>query len=679
MASKDSNPTKPMSHTDCLPKLCIICYEKGRILENLTENVVKKIEKHEIVKNILAVHNPRKICMPCRKDLFKPKDAGVQILKDRRSQKQPSFDDLASMTLDGACPCKICSIVREKKPPPKRKKAGRPQKISNTLICGKCMDPNCNGINCESSTTVKETASKVIETNPRMAEAIASKIIKDTDPSPKGTIRLAQGSGGAELPLTLGSSVKKPKKIEVSTEEVNVVRQEMGVGITKIRHLTRFLNAKGAKVEAGHQQKLVEMTHVLDGHFALVEECEFLDSNKRLITRPLAYCKNLSEFVLCVTHGRGLDPHNTKVLFNVDNSENFSEYSISIIDLLEDPNARLKSSGPSHSLLVAISPKVPENHFNFKKVLEMIFAHEVRMLYINDLKATLILIGNQSSSCKHPCPFCLTSDMTQIGVLRTIGEIVTQNQKYVESGLDRKHLQDFGNCEFLPLITDDFEGDWDKLVLDFCPPPGLHIMLGIVNQQVKLAEEVAPKKVKEWVKYSKAKRNAYQGGTFEGNSCKRLVDNIDYLEMLAENDFDQHSCYVLSIVNVLRKFRQVRHSCFGKVLQPDYATHLDEYTKALDNLVSDFNVSVIVKNHITEFHIKTWCDRNGVGLGARSEQTAEAIHKRFWKHWSGGFQSTGLSEGQRLLKALCVFDANNAHFKTGGRILCPHTNRLELN
>ena len=165
MASR-ANATKPLTHIECLQKLCIICYEKGQ-LDDISENLKIYIEEMDVIKNVLAVHNPTKICSSCRQDLQTPN--GPEIAKNRRALKQPSIDELGRITLHGVCECKICQIVKANKPPSRKKKSGRPKKISNSLICGKCMDPNCNGINCEKPSTVKESAKKVIENNPRMA------------------------------------------------------------------------------------------------------------------------------------------------------------------------------------------------------------------------------------------------------------------------------------------------------------------------------------------------------------------------------------------------------------------------------------------------------------------------------------------------------------------------------
>ena len=662
------NPTNVLTHMECLSKLCLFCHGKYN-LRSLSEELIKTIRKESIIENLEATHIPRSVCETCRKDL---KRYGAELIKSRRTATQPSADSLVKIVLDGPCDCGLCKIVRTNAPPSRKKKPGRPAMEKNSLVCKKCFDENCDGKSCQ-KTTVKKRAAKLIENNPNVAQAVASQVIKTTEASPKGTIRLAQGSGGAELPLTLGSSAKKPKKVEVTSKEVNELQQKIGLGIKQTRQVTQFLNEKVGRgtVEKGHQETLAQMTHVVDGHFTLLEECQFMDSDKNLVQKPLVHCTDLSDFVFCVIDCRGYDRHSTEILFNVDNSENFSEYYITILNLDEDPNAPQKSSGSSHTLLVAVSPKVPENPYNFKKVLEIIKAHRVKMLYQCDLKADSSLVGIQSAACKHPCIYCNTDDLSKAGTPRTIGTICERHQAYLDSGLDKKHLKDYENCANFPLITDDYEGDKNKEILDLVPPPGLHMMLGIVNQKVKVLETVIPTLVDEWVKHSNAPRNAYHGGVFEGNGCKSLVDNVDYLEMLVLKDPAKRSPIVLSIIEVLRAFGKMRHSCYAKILQPDFEKRIDNYSAALDNAVSDHDVSIILKNHIAKFHVKTWCQRKQVGLGARSEQAPEASHKKFLKTWQK-FAVTGPTLGKQLLRTACVFNSENCHFIITS-IHCPHS------
>ena len=659
-------PTQQLTHSDCLYRLCLFCHQKHK-LRNLQPALILKIEKLKVIKDLDAPHIPKAICEACRRALYQPE--GKATLKQRRAVSLPDIDDLISVSFDSStCPCKICEIVKTNKPPTaSKRKIARPSKPTAKSLCKNCQSADCDGKECK-NTSMKESAGKVVKENPRLAEAITAQVIKATEPSPKGTIRLPQGLGGSKLPVTLGSSKKIPKKTEYTAKEVKELSVRLGKGIKGGKEIAKFLNKKGGKgsVQTGFQQKLSDMTHIFDEFFT-VDEVGFL-VGKKIVMKPLVYVKNLSEFCLHVIKNRGYNLFATRILLTVDNTGSRSEYSISIIDLLEPEDAVRKSSGTSHALLVAVSPKVPENHYNFQKVFKIISVYEVKLFFINDLKATNVIVGKQTATCKHPCPFCNTSDMTKCGELLTVGWIVEQNQKWEDSNLDRKDLQFFGNCENVPLVTDAFEADKNKLILEFCPPPELHILLGIVNKAVKVLEERIPNAiVKEWVAFAGAQRNAYHGGTFNGNNCKRLVDAADYLEVLVTKDFYDFTPFSLAMVDVLRKLRAVRHSCFGTELYPNYQDALVQYQKATLDLAKDFSVNLILKDHITDFHVAHWFELHGVGLGSSSEQTAESVHSIFEnKYWVPSFKVSEESPHfpRRLLRAACTFNADRANFIT---------------
>ena len=140
--------------------------------------------------------------------------------------------------------------------------------------------------------------------------------------------------------------------------------------------------------------------------------------------------------------------------------------------------------------------------------------------------------------------------------------------------------------------------------------------------------------------------------------------------VLKDPDPAKREPIVLSIIKVLREFRKMRHSCYAKILQPDFEESIDNYSEALENAAIDVDVSIILKNHIAKFHVKTWCQRNQVGLGARSEQAPEASHKKLLKI-AQRFLMTGSNFGKQLLRIACVFNSENAHFIKA----CPHTSR----
>ena len=69
---------------------------------------------------------------------------------------------------------------------------------------------------------------------------------------------------------------------------------------------------------------------------------------------------------------------------------------------------RFKSSGSHKVCIVARVDSVPENHFNLKVLLNSQHLHELSKDFriSCDLKLIDILLGIQSCSSLHPCPYC---------------------------------------------------------------------------------------------------------------------------------------------------------------------------------------------------------------------------------------------------------------------------------
>ena len=85
------------------------------------------------------------------------------------------------------------------------------------------------------------------------------------------------------------------------------------------------------------------------------------------------------------------------------------------------------------------------------------------------------------------------------------------------------------------------------------------------------------------------------------------------------------------------------------------------------NFATDFSIKLILKEHITDYHVAFWCERHGVGLGSASEQTAESVHSIFeTKYWDPRFKvaETSPQFPRQLLRAACAFNADRANFLT---------------
>ena len=122
-------------------------------------------------------------------------------------------------------------------------------------------------------------------------------------------------------------------------------------------------------------------------------------------------------------------------------------------------------------------------------------------------------------------------------------------------------------------------------------------------------------------------RKPYHGGSFEGNSCKRLLENLHVFEdHLGNPKIPAMTPYL----EVLKLFNSIRTGCFSaEKARPDYKELIAKFKVAYTNLNLDADVSILVKVHELFFHVSEWIDKYpDIPIGLVCEQTGESLHRR---------------------------------------------------
>ena len=99
-----------------------------------------------------------------------------------------------------------------------------------------------------------------------------------------------------------------------------------------------------------------------------------------------------------------------------------------------------------------------------------------------DLSLLNEILGLMPHSCAHPCPFCTWSKGEfGPGELRTFEGIREAHNEWVKAGSIKSDAKKFFNCVGVPIsIFPEFGA-----VLLHITPPGLHIMMGVVDKLLK--------------------------------------------------------------------------------------------------------------------------------------------------------------------------------------------------
>ena len=99
----------------------------------------------------------------------------------------------------------------------------------------------------------------------------------------------------------------------------------------------------------------------------------------------------------------------------------------------------------------------------------------------------------------------------------------------------------------------------------------------------------------EWAKKCNVSRENYYGSlSFAGNSCKKLLENVDLLRQLCTSK----CCFpCLKYVRCYNDFNKVVDSCFFSNLEPDYIESINKFKESY----LDLGISVTPKVHTVFF------------------------------------------------------------------------------
>lgn len=179
-----------------------------------------------------------------------------------------------------------------------------------------------------------------------------------------------------------------------------------------------------------------------------------------------------------------------------------------------------KDTGVKMLFLLAVVPGIPEKFKNVSQVWNLLQLNNLKIFVAADLKMINILLGLMGHSSTYPCPYCVTMKRflsTKCDQSRTIENINENFEKWKGNGSQEKLSKNFFNCVNKPILT----GYDNNNTVVICPPPVLHITLGIVNAVHKAVKICDPVIAEQWAIKSNCKRHSQFG--FTGRDCYKLL------------------------------------------------------------------------------------------------------------------------------------------------------------
>lgn len=339
-----------------------------------------------------------------------------------------------------------------------------------------------------------------------------------------------------------------------------------------------------------------------------------------------------------------------KICFSILDDQLIEESSDSIDDSGIPAKRKLYSEGGSTTHLakatsvkrlymLCIVPEVKETYENFDLLFTLTNINKISFKFVSDFKVMLIVNGQQTATAKYPCPYCfITLDKMRYGhenaedslILKTFGDLRNDYKKFCLLTGKKSDAQQCHSTVNLPL----FEEEDDKLVIEKCIVPELHILQGLVNHVFRhgLVPLVGEERAMIWPRKLNLTIKDYHGKVFEGNACRRLVREY---EKLRDPDIykDVGELAIIPYISVFRFMDNLVQCCFGEKISTEI--NFDKCIKDLEYALGGLPTTVTLKIHVLLLHVKQ-CLKNlqpGNALGLWSEQAGESVHREFKKHW----------------------------------------------
>lgn len=140
---------------------------------------------------------------------------------------------------------------------------------------------------------------------------------------------------------------------------------------------------------------------------------------------------------------------------------------------------KFRDTGVKKLFLLGLVPSAQEHYENVSKLWLLLKINQLNCTVATDLKLANILTGIMTHSSNHPCTYCnaVKGNLDQMGEYRTIGNCMINYEDWQKEGGKKNCAKIYENCINPPL----FVGDEDDKIIDFVPPPELHLFIGIVN------------------------------------------------------------------------------------------------------------------------------------------------------------------------------------------------------
>ena len=641
-------PNFRKNHEDCLKETCVSCGKKVDPKRQLSKNHIDHLKtiypQYDAHKRIL----PTGICEACRKKFFKLTAENLGFINSIIEELLA----LPPIPRGSNCSCSLCNVVRQKGRPSKQVSKPAAPTEPAAPPAPPILDPDPDLAEPQPSTSTPSFA-EIMRTPLEVREQVISATLKEKTGGKSGEVQVK--TFGRPLTVHVGA-IPKTKAPQISVARLEQLQAEKNLSNSQTLAVGAMVrNEFGRKSIEPHLQKtLVEKPKEIAPFFSLVD-MDFYVPGGKIESRKAVICTNLRGFLGVVLAKKNIQfqDENWFPRINVDDggpeSSGSNSFKVSLSIVITEPSSPAlsppskkgpatafpfpsssKSTGEKQALILAVVSNITEHYDNVKKIFEHLdWSALPRVRFTQDLKINNVCNGQQNHASSFPCNYCTWQysgfSRMKKGVkanlklyLRTIGNQKALAEQYNNATGAAKDPQRFYSTHKPPLLP----GENSKFILQVCPPPELHLMEGVVNHFVTemnkhLGENGT--KLTDFLKSNSVLKVYQQNFKFQGNQCSDILNFL----------LPELKCFLPpslhKYLNVMEKLKNVKDSCFGMILRPDYKQCISDFKAAF--IASGW--TTFSKAHIIMEHVETFCKNENKSLGWFSEQCGESVHKGF--------------------------------------------------
>lgn len=373
----------------------------------------------------------------------------------------------------------------------------------------------------------------------------------------------------------------------------------------------------------------------------------FEDGDREEVERPLTFINDMNAFIAAICDKRDHSDENLTIALGLDGGQGKLISTLTVSPEGEGNKAErkktnnsLKSTGTRRAFVAARVDGVPETYSNLTQLLSPLNLPTLDKDFgvVCDLKVINILVGLQSCSSRHSCPFCQGAKYDKNGdfakdglwnldaVRRDFENLSSDYVRYREEANDRRRLKDFNSVEFPPIMI--HKDQMSIPIMALLPPPELHTgLLGPVNQTIKMLKQIVPG-VEDFMKMNNIKGSGC-GGDLNGPTIKKLLQNynnqLTNLEILCRSVSEEHVLFI----NHLRNINLLHTLVNSHTLQLEtIRSVINQMRETFLKLHTVFGMNETLKLHVIFSHYMEYFELTGHTLLRFSDEVTEAVHSQ---------------------------------------------------